>query len=162
MANRPTQPSRQTANPTDPKFEIANSPFYWLARTTGRYVLTMDAVLKRIGMDVPRWRVLMLLTEHSPASVSELAEHSIIRLSTMTKIVLRMKADGYVETRVSEADGRVTEVLLTPHGLKAVEQVRAQAGRIFEQAFHDIDDSKMRTLNDTLKHVFSNLENRPI
>jgi DNA-binding MarR family transcriptional regulator len=104
----------------------------------------------------------MLLTEHSPASVSELAEHAIIRLSTMTKIVLRMKADGYVETRVSEADGRVTEVLLTPHGLKAVEQVRAQAGRIFEQAFHDIDDSEMRALNETLRHIFGNLENRPL
>ena len=162
MANRPAQASRQKAHPTDPAFEIANSPFYWLARVTGRYELTMDVVLKRIGMDVPRWRVLMLLTEHSPASVSQLAEHSIIRLSTMTKIVLRMKADGYVETRVSEADGRVTEVLLTPHGLKAVEQVRAQAGRIFEQAFRDIDESEMRTLIDTLRHIFGNLENRPI
>jgi DNA-binding MarR family transcriptional regulator len=162
MASRQTQPYHKKANPTDPTFEIASSPFYWLARTTGRYVLAMDAVLKRIGMDVPRWRVLMLLTEQSPASVSVLAEHAIIRLSTMTKIVLRMKADGYVETRVSEADGRVTEVLLTPHGLKAVEQVRAQAGRIFEQAFHDIDDTEMQALNETLKHIFDNLENRPV
>jgi DNA-binding MarR family transcriptional regulator len=149
------------ANPVDPAFKIVNSPFYWLARVDGRYALSMDAVLKKVGMDVPRWRVLMLLTEHSPASVSELAEHAIIRLSTMTKIILRMKAEDYVETRPSVADGRVTEVLLTEKGRQAVEQVRTQAGRIFQQAFHDLDDPMIKTLNEVLQHIFHNLENTP-
>jgi len=146
------------ANPVDPDFEIAASPFYWLARVAGRYALRMDAVLKRIGMDVPRWRVLMLLTEHSPASVGDLAEHAIIRMSTMTKIVRRMKADGYVDTRVSATDGRVTEVLLLPKGRQSVKQVRAQAGRIFQQGFHDLSDSQLAALNEVLRQIFQNLE----
>jgi MarR family transcriptional regulator, organic hydroperoxide resistance regulator len=155
---------RRTANwrradPVDPEFKIASSPFYWLARVEGRYTLGMDAVLKRIEMDVPRWRVLMLLTEHSPASVSELSEHAIIRLSTMTKIVLRMKAEGYVDTRVSATDGRVTEVLLMPKGQQAVKQVRAQAGRIFQQAFRDLSASQLAGLNDALQKIFHNLDN---
>ena len=149
------------ANPADPAFTIASSPFYWLARVHGRYALGMDAVLKRIGMDVPRWRVLMLLAEQSPASVSELAEHAIIRLSTMTKIVLRMKAEDYVDTRASAVDGRVTEVLLTPKGRKAVDQVRAQAGRIFQQAFQGMDGDQVQSLNDVLQRLFHNLENTP-
>ena len=147
------------ANPVDPQFEIAGSPFYWLARVDGRYALRMDAVLKPIGMDVPRWRVLMLLTEHSPASVSELAEHAIIRMSTMTKIVHRMKAEGYVDTRASAIDGRVTEVLLMPKGRQSVKQVRAQAGRIFQQAFYNLSDSQLSGLNDVLQQIFQNLEN---
>ena len=152
---------RRRANPDDPEFEIASSPFYWLARTTSRYELSMDAVLKRIGMDVPRWRVLMLLEEHSPASVSALADHAIARLSTMTKLVLRMKSEGYVETRVSEKDGRVTEVLLTQKGHDALDQVRVYAGRIFEQAFRDIDDEQIQGLNALMQHILRNLENRP-
>lgn len=158
MAERPKEFDRRRANPTDPAFEIAASPFYWLARTTGRYVLRMDVVLKRIGMDVPRWRVLMLLTQQSPSSVSELAEHAVIRLSTMTKIVLRMKVEGFVETRVSEYDGRVTEVLLTAEGSAKVEQIRTQAGRIYEQAFRDIGDVEMHKFNQTLMHIFTNLD----
>lgn len=150
------------ANPLDPEFQVASSPFYWLARVDGRYALSMDLVLKRIGMDVPRWRVLMLLAEHSPASVSELSEHAIIRLSTMTKIILRMKAEGQVDTRASEADGRVTEVLLTAKGREALEQVRAQAGRIFKQAFYDLNDSQIAGLNDLLRRIFNNLENTPV
>src|SRR3979411_316839 len=131
------------ANPVDPQFQIAGSPFYWLARVDGRYALRMKAVLKRIGMVAPRWRVLMLLAEHSPASVSKLAEHAIIRMSTMTKIVHRMKAEGYVDTRVSATDGRVTEVLLMPKGRQAVKTVRARAGRIFQPAFHNSSDSQL-------------------
>jgi DNA-binding MarR family transcriptional regulator len=147
------------ADPVDPDFKIASSPFYWLARVDGRYTLAMDAVLKRIGMDVPRWRVLMLLTEHSPASVSELSEHAIIRLSTMTKIILRMKTEEYVDTRPSAADGRVTEVLLMPKGQQAVKHVRTQAGRIFQQAFRDLSASQLAGLNDVLRKVFHNLDN---
>jgi len=101
----------------------------------------------------------MLLTEHSPASVSELAEHAIIRMSTMTKIVHRMKADGYVDTRVSATDGRVTEVLLLPKGRQSVKQVRAQAGRVFQQAFYNLSDSQLVGLNEVLRQIFHNLEN---
>ncbi len=161
MAQDRSADHRRKANPADPAFRIVSFPFYWLARVDGRYALSLDAVLKKIGMDVPRWRILMQLIEHSPASVSELAEHAIIRLSTMTKIILRMKAEDYVETRPSAVDGRVTEVLLTEKGRKAVEQVRTQASRIFQQAFHDLDDSQINTLNETLRHIFHNLENTP-
>jgi DNA-binding MarR family transcriptional regulator len=161
MAQRPKATFRRRANPADPAFEIAGSPFYWLARTTARYELSMDSVLKRIGMDVPRWRVLMLLEEHSPASVSALAEHAIARLSTMTKLVLRMKGEGYVETRVSERDGRVTEVLLTQKGHDALDHVRIYAGRIFEQAFRDVDDGRIDDLNRLMQDILRNLDNRP-
>jgi len=147
------------ADPVDPDFKIASSPFYWLARVDGRYTLAMDAVLKRIGMDVPRWRILMLLTEHSPASVSDLSEHAVIRLSTMTKIILRMKTEGYVDSRPSAADGRVTEVLLMPKGQQTVKLVRAQAGRIFQQAFRDLSASQLAALNEVLQKIFHNLDN---
>jgi DNA-binding MarR family transcriptional regulator len=163
MENKMTE-GRKTAqwrraDPVDPDFKIASSPFYWLARVDGRYTLAMDEVLKRIGMDVPRWRVLMLLTEHSPASVSYLSEHAVIRLSTMTKIILRMKTDEYVDSRPSAADGRVTEVLLMPKGQQTVKLVRAQAGRIFQQAFRDLSAAQLAGLNDVLQKIFHNLDN---
>jgi DNA-binding MarR family transcriptional regulator len=159
MAAR-TKKDRRRGNPVDPGFKIDDSPFYWLARVSGRYTLKMDVVLKRIGMDVPRWRILMLLSEHDASSVSELSEHAVIRLSTMTKIINRMKAAGYVDTKTSATDGRVTKVLLLGKGRLAVKQVRAQAGLIFEQAFRDLPDLQLEKLNDVLRKIFQNLENQ--
>ena len=105
------------------------------------------------------WRTLSVLQSVGPMRLGELAAHSRVSQPTMTKIVHRMKAEGYVDTRASATDGRVTEVLLMPKGRQSVKQVRAQAGRIFQQAFYNLSDSQLTGLNDVLQQIFQNLEN---
>lgn len=144
------------ADPAHPDFLLSGSPLYWLARASGRYRLDMDLALKPIGMDVPRWRVLAILSEHEPASVSELCEHAVIRLSTMTRIVQRLVDSGLVTTHQREADGRVTEVRLTDAGREAAVQVHKQASRIFRQGFEGFSAKEVTTLNAMLKRLFDN------
>ncbi|HEX4179164.1 MAG TPA: MarR family winged helix-turn-helix transcriptional regulator [Caulobacteraceae bacterium] len=153
--------ARRRADPADPSFELDYSPFYWLSRVSGRYVLAMGATLRRVRMDVPRWRVLMILHEHDPASVSMIAELAVIKLSTMTRIVQRMQVEGLVSCSPRPSDARVTEVRLTPSGSAAMEQVRGQASLIFRHAFHDISDKEMLAFIDVLQRLFENLESPP-
>lgn len=144
------------ADPAHPDFRLGASPLYWLARVAGRYRLDMDRVLKPIGMDVPRWRVLAILSEYEPASVTELCDHAVIRLSTMTRIVQRLADSGLVTTRPREADGRVTEVLLTEAGRHAAIGVHAQASRIFGMGFTDFSAEEVAQLNTMLQRLFAN------
>ena len=157
----PKTAARRRADPADPTFELAHSPFYWLSRVSGRYVLDMGAALKRVRMDVPRWRVLMILHENDPASVSTIADLAVIKLSTMTRIVQRMQAEGLVSCAPRATDARVTEVRLTPAGSAAMERVRGQASRIFRHAFHDVSDKEMLVFIDVLQRLFENLESPP-
>ena len=156
---KPTLP--RSADPADPSFSILESPLYWLVRIDHRYAHQLNAVLKRIGMDVPRWRVLMVLTEFEPASVSLIAEHGVIKLFTMTKTVKRLEQEGLVKTRQKVSDGRVTEVVLTKKGREAVTRVRAQASRIFHQAFEGIDSAEMKSLHEILQRISRNLDRTP-
>ena len=149
MARKPA--ALQLADPANPDFLLADSPLYWLARVSGRYRLDMDLVLKPIGMDVPRWRVLAILSEHEPASVTELCDHAVIRLSTMTRIVQRLADAGLVTTRQREADGRVTEVRLTDAGRDAAVSVHTQASRIFRHGFQGFSADEVTALNAMLK-----------
>ena len=142
------------ADPADPNFKLADSPLYWLARVAGRYRLDMDMVLKPIGMDVPRWRVLAILSEHEPASVTELCDHAVIRLSTMTRIVQRLADSGLVSTRTRDSDGRVTEVRLTDAGRDAAVSVHAQASRIFYHGFDGFSAAEVSALNGMLQRLF--------
>lgn len=144
------------ADPASADFKLRDSPLYWLARVAGRYGLDMDIVLKRIGMDVPRWRVLAILTEHEPASVSELCDHAVIRLSTMTRIVKRLSDGGLVTTRSRDSDARVTEVSLTQAGRSAAVSVHAQASRIFRHGFDGFSAAEVAILNDMLQRLFKN------
>ncbi|PTQ13253.1 MarR family transcriptional regulator [Sphingomonas oleivorans] len=138
-------------------FDVEEWPFYWLSRVVGRYLRQMEAALKPIGLDVPRWRVLMVLHDGEPASVSEIAEHAIVKLPTMTKIIQRMQADGLVECRARETDGRVTEVILTDAGFAARDKAWTVAHSVYRRAFAGVKTGEKKMLNRLLRQVFETI-----
>lgn len=144
--------------PADPPFHRAEWPFYWIARVTGRYFQTMETALERIGIDVPSYRVLMTLYEDRHVSVSAIADACVIKLSTATRIVQRMSADGLVVTRPSPKDRRVTEVSLTPRGETLRHQARAIAEGVLAKAFEGVADAERQRLNRLLEGVFERLK----
>lgn len=148
----------QRSDPGSAGFRLDASPFYWLTRVSGRYLLAMERQLKAIGMDVPRWRVLMVLAEHEPTSISTLSESSVVKLATMTRIVQRMEADGLVVTSTSESDGRVTEVAMTAVGRAALGKVRAKGSLVFRQAFAEVAPADADALIVQLRQLFGNLD----
>ncbi|MFD1624113.1 MarR family winged helix-turn-helix transcriptional regulator [Azospirillum griseum] len=134
-----------------------NWPFYWISRVNARYVQVLETRLKPINLDMPRWRVLMSLHEDEHLSVSEIAEFSVLKLNTATKIVQRMLADGLVVTRTSPVDARATEVSLTPHGDRMRQLAMVEADRILASSFLDIPPEDIATLNTLLQKVFNQL-----
>lgn len=145
-------------NETQPEdFQMETWPFYWLTQFTGSYLRRIELTLKNIGLDVPRWRVLMSLRNKDVMSVSEIADHAITKLPTMTKIIQRMQADGLVVTRQSATDGRVTEVVLTQAGKEAGERAWTAANRIYRRAFENIPRHEIDGLNHLLKRLSANL-----
>lgn len=142
----------------DPPFHRAEWPFYWIARVTGRYFQTMETALETIGIDVPSYRVLMTLYEDHHVSVSSIADACVIKLSTATRIVQRMTADGLVTTRPSPQDRRVTEVSLTARGEALRHQARAIADSVLARAFDGVDNAERQRLNRLLAGVFDRLK----
>lgn len=149
--------AKKRGDPANPEFRIADWPFYLITRTAGRYEMDMAQALRRVAMDVPSWRALMLLHESSPSSVSEMAERGVMRLSTMTRVVQRLQKSGLVRLTTRAADARVTEVHITPGGEQILEQVREVASRIYQSAFADLDSAEIETLNGLLRRVLNKL-----
>jgi MarR family transcriptional regulator, organic hydroperoxide resistance regulator len=149
--------AKTRGDPAHPDFRVADWPFYLIARTARRYEMDMEHALRRIDMDLPSWRAMMWLHEHSPSSVSEIAEHAVIRLSTMTRVVQRLEKRGLVTIATRAADARVTDVYITPAGEQVVEKVRTVASRIYQSAFKDLSAAEIDTLNNLLRRVFNNL-----
>jgi DNA-binding MarR family transcriptional regulator len=133
-------------------------PFYWISRVDQRYVQVLEKRLKPMGIDAPRWRVLMSLREDTYLSVSEIAEFSAMRLNTTTKVVQRLIADGLVTTRVRPTDARATEVTLTAEGERMGALALVEVRDIFELAFRSVTDKEMEALNTILEKVFTQLK----
>ena len=132
-------------------------PYFWINRANAYYTMALEKRLKPMGVDAPRWRVIMTLFQQGYMSVSEIAEFSNVKLNTTTKIVQRLILDGLVETRVRPSDGRVTEVRLTEKGEKLRAQAMGEVDRIRDESFFHVSPAELETLNAILRKISADL-----
>ncbi len=73
-------------------------------------------VLEPVGLTHPQYLVMLALWENEPLSVGRLAELLALEPATISPLVKRLEALGYVARRRSAADERVVEIRLTDRG----------------------------------------------
>lgn len=99
-------------------------------------------------------RVLALLKMADGISTKDMATVLGIRVSSLNETLARLEADGYVERRPSEEDGRVMLVYLTDKG-KAEQQPETDFPAIL---FADFDEDMLETLDGHLDLMTKALE----
>lgn len=77
------------------------------------------------GISNARLSALSVVVYAGPLSLGELAAAEHVQPPTMTRIVAGLEADGLVR-RKTGADRRVTEIRVTPKGMRALERARAR------------------------------------
>lgn len=143
--------------PSSEDFNLDDFPFYWITQVHAQYVLNVDHVLKKFGVDNSRRRLLVALETKPDASVSELSEMIVSKMSTTTKIVYRLKDEGYVETYSCPNDARITRVKLTEAGCQMTTKINDLMGVVLEQSFEGLTPLQIEKLMESLKHIFRNL-----
>lgn len=147
-----------SGNPGNSAFRVKRYPFYLLNRLVSRYNSIIDQRLRAIGLDIPSWRVLMILGEDSPRGAREIAEAAVINLSTMTRIIQRMSAAGLVTTAASQDDARVTLVALAPLGERQLAQARQATAPVYSHLITGLDPDDFEKLIALLDRLHDNLE----
>ena len=131
-------------------------PFYWLSRVYRVHTLALEHELKKLGTDVPTRRVLLMLRLHGSANMSRLSAHTIIKLSTVTRIVQRMREAGLVEARSNPDDARITDVSMTAKGEALTDEIQNATQKIYVKAYQNLTEPQLAQLNETLKVIFMN------
>lgn len=142
----------------DPGFHKEDFPFYWIARINAIYAQEMEQALKTVGLDVTMWRVLAILGDQGACSMSEVAMHAVGKLPTITKMVYRMRDEGWVSTRTADHDARVTEVQITEAGRAVLQRAMDATGGLFRRCFNSIPPGKLERLNEMLQQLLRNLQ----
>ena len=73
-------------------------------------------IAKAKGFTVSEWRVLATLAGNEPMSIGRVAEITVSKQPTVTRVLDRMEARGHVRRIPHEVDRRVTLVAITPAG----------------------------------------------
>jgi DNA-binding MarR family transcriptional regulator len=148
---------RHLGDPGTADFQVHKYPFYLLNRLVSRYNSIIEARLRTIGLDIPFWRVLMILGEHAPRSVGEISDAAVINLSTMTRIVQRMAQTRLVRCVPRSDDNRVTEVFLTAQGNKKLAAARKITAPVFAAAIAGFSQREFGQAIEMLNKLYDNL-----
>lgn len=113
--------------------------------------------LMRIGLHPGQELVLKVLADTDGRTMSQLALALGVQPPTVTKMVTRLSAQGFVRRQVSDTDGRLARVYLTDEGRNLVVSVDKAWKRLEREAMSGLDDKDRKKLRKLLRQVEKNL-----
>lgn len=93
---------------------------YLLGQANHALYKDFDAQVRAAGLSSIEWRVLAVLHDGPPLTVSQLAHEVLSKQPTVTKLVQRMGEQGWVELLADPADQRRTLVAASAAGRRLV------------------------------------------
>ncbi|BBX04333.1 MarR family transcriptional regulator [Mycolicibacterium moriokaense] len=112
-------------------------------------------ILSELNLTYPQYLVLLVLWEEGPVTVSRLGERLQLDSGTLSPLLKRLEANGFVRRERSHADERIVEVTLTPEGRRLERKAQCIPEELFaatgltEQEATDLRDA-IRNLTDAL------------
>ncbi len=105
------------------------------------------------GLSGTEWRVLAVLHAGESLSVSALAQEVLSKQPTLTKLVQRMQARGWVACQADAADQRRTLVDITPAGRQVATRLLAKAKRQEARLLRSFDAAEIGALKAALLKI---------
>jgi DNA-binding MarR family transcriptional regulator len=114
-------------------------------------------VLEPMGLTHPQYLVMLALWEDEPLTVTELSRRLDLDAGTLSRLLKRLQAAGFVTRDRNPSDERSLAVGLTPQGRALREQALRVPGTIVERLGMDLDE--LMALRDRLGDVIEAAKN---
>lgn len=125
-------------------------PIYALSRqVTAIYRPYLD----KIGLTYPQYLVIMVLWEYKTVTVKQLGELLWLDSGTLTPLLKRMEANGFLIRKRSSEDERVVDIIITEKG-EALEKEAESIPPVMKKAL-EIGDEELVTLREHLKKILN-------
>jgi DNA-binding MarR family transcriptional regulator len=149
----PAQDSETEGNPPFVSDYLA----YLLAHASHLVSGQFHEHLRKLGIQVPTWRVLAILSDGDGMTIGEVARIGLFNQPTATKIVERLCEDELVERRQDAADRRKTLVFITAKGRELVQDLLEDAKSHEKRVTASYSDEEVKLLKDVLRTLISRL-----
>ncbi|MCB1507858.1 MAG: MarR family transcriptional regulator [Hyphomicrobiaceae bacterium] len=116
--------------------------------------------LGRLNLHPGQEQILKALGETDGMSMGEIAQTLNVQPPTVTKMVTRLGAQGFVVRQASETDGRLARVFLTEMGRERLGDLDRSMKRLEKEALVGIEEKDRKKLKKLLKIVERNLAHR--
>lgn len=110
-------------------------------------------VVQAAGFSVTEWRILATLASKPGLSIGGLAEITVSKQPTVTRLLDRMEAKALVERYPHDSDRRVTMVRITPQGRTIVADLMEQAKAHEHRVLQPFGLKRAENLKVTLRRI---------
>ena len=131
------------------------SPLYAAARSV---INLYTPHLKPLGLTYTQYIVFLVLWEKKTATVGELCDTLMLDNGTLTPLLKKMQAAGYIERHRSEKDDRVVVISLTGAGEALQERAKAIPRKVGDCI--DLPPEKAETLYKLLYELLDSQKKR--
>jgi len=116
-----------------------------------------DERVRDLGLTAPQARLLLLLDRFPEGNQAFYADQLEIEPITLTRMVDRMEAAGWIERRADPNDRRARILHLTDKARAIVDSLRHGVDRLMEEMLAGFDPSERARLADYLDRIGDNL-----
>lgn len=129
-----------------------------LAVASRRVIALYRPVLEPMGLTHPQYLVMLALWQYEPLSVRRLGELVSLEPATLSPLLKRLEAVGYLHRTRDVADERTLKVTLTEEGRALRRQALDVPPTIMAKLGMDVD--QLRALHATLTDVIAHTEGK--
>lgn len=129
---------------------------YLLGQANHALFKDFEDTVRAAGLGSLEWRVLATLSEQPPVPVGQLAHEVLSQQPTVTKLLQRLAAQGWVRLDDDPQDQRRTLVAITAAGQQKVAPLIAQARAHENQTLAGLSATDIRRLKDQLRRLAGN------
>lgn len=138
-------------------FDYSKTATYRLAQAAKAQRTRAGAHLSALGLYPGQEVVLKALAENDGLTMTALATELGVQPPTVTKMVTRLAAYGFVVRQAVEHDGRLARVFLTDPGRALIGDVDRMWKRLEKEALAGLDDKDRKRIRKLLRRVEKNL-----
>jgi DNA-binding MarR family transcriptional regulator len=149
-------------DPADPAFDLFSSPFYLIAHADHTYHDGLDKAIAKHGVDRTRYRILTIMMRTSRINIRDLSRLGMLKRSTASRALERMRQEQWVTLTLDENDNRHTNVELTKAGRELAKKVMLLGSRQWQRSVEGLDQEQLEQLVSLLQHLVGNLSKLPI
>ncbi|MGI5236971.1 MarR family winged helix-turn-helix transcriptional regulator [Dactylosporangium sp. CA-139066] len=106
-----------------------------------------------VNLTMQQLKVLLLLSRHDGISSQELTRHLGVSLATVSGIVDRLVAQGYVTRTEDQHDRRIRRIHLSPTGRETLAEITDGGTRAQRRVLDRLDDDTLVMLAAVLERI---------
>jgi DNA-binding MarR family transcriptional regulator len=149
-----SKPIAMTSAPHIP-LELDAQLCFALYSTSLAMTKTYKPLLEKVGLTYPQYLTMLVLWEGDALTVKQMAERLSLDSATMTPLLKRLEAQGFVKRVRSTEDERQVHIHLTDEGRTLKKSIRGIPDEIYCAAGSDAD--RLLKLRDELMQLRSSL-----